>query len=101
MRSMQWQLAVLGTISAFAYRHRETKKNPCRDGRSQDLPNTGLSTPKVWQLNVKRRRIKPEAQGKRLTLQTRNSGSLLVHSQIILVHFRRFRVYRQLSIPGC
>ena len=26
MRSMQWQLGILGTISAFAYRHRETKK---------------------------------------------------------------------------
>jgi hypothetical protein len=30
----------LGTISAFAYRHRETKKNLCQDGRSQDLPST-------------------------------------------------------------
>ena len=40
MRSMQWQLGILGTISAFAYRHRETKKNLCRGGRSQDLPNT-------------------------------------------------------------
>jgi len=29
-----------GTISAFAYRHRETKKNLSRGGRSQDLPNT-------------------------------------------------------------
>ena len=27
MRSMQWQLGILGTISAFAYRHRETEKN--------------------------------------------------------------------------
>ena len=42
MRSMQWQLGMLGTISAFAYRHRETKKNLCRGGRSQDLPNTDL-----------------------------------------------------------
>jgi len=32
----------LGTISAIAYRHRETKKNLCRGGRSQDLPNTDL-----------------------------------------------------------
>ena len=40
MRSMYWQLGILGTISAFAYRHRETKKNLCRGGRSQDLPNT-------------------------------------------------------------
>jgi len=30
MRSMSWQLGMLGTISAFAYRHRETKKNLCR-----------------------------------------------------------------------
>jgi len=29
----------LGTISAFAYRQRKTKKNLCRGGRSQDLPN--------------------------------------------------------------
>ena len=33
---------VLGTISAFAFRHREAKKNLCRGGRSQDLPNTDL-----------------------------------------------------------
>ena len=26
MRSMQWQLGMLGAVSAFAYRHRETKK---------------------------------------------------------------------------
>ena len=40
MRSMQQQLGVLGTISALAYRHRETKKHLCRSGRSQDLPDT-------------------------------------------------------------
>ena len=39
MRSMQQQLGNLGTISAFACRHRETKKNLCRGGRSQDLPD--------------------------------------------------------------
>jgi len=27
-------------LAAFAYRHRETKKNLCRGGRSQDLPST-------------------------------------------------------------
>ena len=31
---------MLGTISAFAFRHRKTKKNVCRGGRSQDLPST-------------------------------------------------------------
>jgi len=40
MGSMQWQLGMLGTVSAFAYRHRETEKTLCRGGRSQDLPNT-------------------------------------------------------------
>ena len=40
MRCMQQQLGVLRTISAFAYRHRETKKNLCLGGRSQDLPDT-------------------------------------------------------------
>jgi len=30
----------LETVSAYAYRHRETKKNLCRGGRSQDIPNT-------------------------------------------------------------
>ena len=40
MRSMQEQLGVLGTVSAFAFRHRETKENLCRGGRSQDLPDT-------------------------------------------------------------
>ena len=39
MRSMWWQLGILGTISAFAFGHRETKKNLCRGDRSQDLPN--------------------------------------------------------------
>ena len=33
-------LEVSGTIPAFALVHRETKKNLCRDGLSQDLPNT-------------------------------------------------------------
>jgi hypothetical protein len=40
MKSMQQQLGVLGTVSAFAFRHRETKKNVCLGGRSQDLPDT-------------------------------------------------------------
>ena len=42
MRSMQWQLGILGTISAFAFKHKETKKNLGRDGWSQDLPNTDM-----------------------------------------------------------
>ena len=34
MRSMQQKLGVLGTMSAFAFRHTEIKKNLCRGGRS-------------------------------------------------------------------
>ena len=49
MRSMQQQLGVLETISAFAYRYRETKKNLCRGGRSQDLPDTNFQ-PAIRQL---------------------------------------------------
>jgi hypothetical protein len=37
MRSLQQQLGVLGTITEFAFRHSENKKNLCRGGRSQDL----------------------------------------------------------------
>jgi len=51
MRSMQWQLGVLGTITAFAYKHRETKKKLCRGGRSQDLPNTDFY-PAILQLII-------------------------------------------------
>jgi hypothetical protein len=40
MKSMYWQLRILGAISAFAYRHREKKKNLCRGGLSHGLPNT-------------------------------------------------------------
>ena len=53
MRSMQWQLGMLGTISKFAYRHRETEKNLCRGGRSQDLPNTDFQ-PEVRHLKLKK-----------------------------------------------
>ena len=53
MRSMQWQPGMLGTISAFAYRHRETKKNLCRGGRSQDLPNADFQ-PAVRHLSTKK-----------------------------------------------
>ena len=53
MRSMQWQLGMLGTILAFAFRHKETEKNLCRDGRLQDLPNTDFQ-PAVWHLNKKK-----------------------------------------------
>ena len=37
MRSMQWQLGIVGTISAFAFRQRETKKNLCRDEELHEI----------------------------------------------------------------
>jgi len=52
MRSMQWQLGIMGTISAFAYRHREKKKKLCRGDRSHDLLNTDLQ-PAVRRLKQK------------------------------------------------
>jgi hypothetical protein len=50
MRSMQWQLGVLGTISAFAFRHRETKKNLCRGGCFTHLErmNRRVGGPQSW-----------------------------------------------------
>ena len=53
MRSMQQQLGVLGTISAFAQRQKETKKTLCRGGRSQDLPDTDFQ-PAIRQLQYVR-----------------------------------------------
>ena len=69
MRSMQRQLGKAGTISAFALGPRETKKNLCRDGRSQDLPDTDLQPAVRHQSKSNLRRwsfqnqyTKPEAQ---------------------------------------
>ena len=56
MRSMWWQLGVLGTILAFAFRHRETKKNLCRGGRSQDLKVAGRRT--LWWRRRKKSKTK-------------------------------------------
>jgi len=43
MGSMQWQLGrEMGTIRAFASRTQENQENLCRDGRSQDLPDSGF-----------------------------------------------------------
>jgi len=43
MGSMQWQLGKeMGTITAFASRTQENQENLGRDGRSQDLPDSGF-----------------------------------------------------------
>jgi len=47
---------MLGTISAFAFGHRETEKNLCRGGRSQDLLASSLASKEK-----KRRRRKKKA----------------------------------------
>ena len=43
MGSMQWQLGrKMGTIPVFASRTQENQENLGRDGRSQDLPDSGF-----------------------------------------------------------
>jgi len=43
MGSMQWQLGrVMGTKPAFPSRTQENQENLGRDGRSQDLPDSGF-----------------------------------------------------------
>jgi len=43
MGSMQWQLGrEMGTIPAFASRTQGNQENLGRDGRSQDLPDSGF-----------------------------------------------------------
>ena len=39
MRSMQWQLGMLGTISAFAFRHIETKRYDDDDDNNNNNNN--------------------------------------------------------------
>ena len=67
MRGMQQQLGNWGTISAFACRHTETKKNLCRGGRSQDLPDTDFQ-PAV-------RHLKQEYQYTHSTTNTHKSST--------------------------
>jgi len=43
MGNMQWQLGKeMGIIPAFASRTQENQEKLCRDGRSQDLPDSGF-----------------------------------------------------------
>ena len=53
---MQYQLGVLGTISAFAYRHREKNKPLCRGGLSQELSYTEFQ-PAIRQLKYVRQQF--------------------------------------------
>ena len=80
MRSMQWQLGFLGTISAFAFWHRETKKNLYRGGRSQDLPNTDFQ-PAVWHMYIQFRLASiSTCAGTSLTLTTAShSGNACIY----------------------
>ena len=96
MRSMQWQLGILGSISAFAYRHRETKKNLCRGGRSQDLPNTDLE-PAVRHLKQKQQYTHSTANTHKMTtLHTRQLTTIhtrqltTIHTeQLTTIHTRQ------------
>ena len=77
MRSMQWQFGILGNISAFAYRHRETEKNLCRGGRSRDLPSTEFQ-PAVRHLKQKQQCTHSTTNTHKITttIQTANQQQL-------------------------
>ena len=85
MRSMQCQLGMLGTISAFAYRHRETKKNLCRGGRSQDLPNTD------FQLAVRHLKYKKKQQCTHSTVNTHNITTTIHTAKQQQLHTRQIK----------
>ena len=87
MRSMQWQLGMFGTISAFAYRHRETKKNLCRGGRSQDLPNTDFQPP-VRHLNKKQ-------QYTHSATNTQKTTTTIHIRKLTVIHTRQLEQYTQ------
>jgi hypothetical protein len=59
-----------GTISAFAYRYRENKKNLCRGGRSQDLPNIDFY-PSVRHLKKKQQYTHSTANTHKITIHIR------------------------------
>ena len=80
MRSMQWQLGILGTISAFAFRYRETKKNLRRGGRSQDLPDTDFQ-PAVWHLKYKKK-------GQDRPHSTTNTHKITTHTRQLQLYTR-------------
>ena len=76
---MQQQLGVLGTISAFPYRHRETKKNMCRDGRSQDLLDTDLQ-PAIRQLKYVRQQY-THSNTMHMSKQRYTQGNNTIHKR--------------------
>ena len=87
MRSMQWQLGMLGTVSAFAYRHRETKKNLCRGGRSQELPSTDIQ-PAVRHLKY----IKKQ----QCTHSITNTHKMTtIHKRTTTIHTRQLQQYKK------
>jgi len=88
MRSMKWQLETLGNISAFTFRHRETKKNLCRCGRSQDLPNTDFQ-PAVRHLNKKKKCTHSTTNKHKITTQQVNYKN--THSQTKQLHTRQLK----------
>ena len=101
MRRMQWQLGILGTISAFPYRHRETKKNLCRSGRSQDLPNTDLK-PAVRHLKSKQQYThSTKNTHKMTTIHTRQLQKHTkdnynnTHKTTTTIHTRKLQQYTQ------
>ena len=106
MRSMQWQLGILGTISAFAFRHRETKKNLCRDDRSRDLPNTDFQ-PAVRYLKKKKKQcphsttntLKITTHTRQLEHYTRSTNNNYTKDNLkqSTKHTRQIRILQQMQ----
>ena len=106
MRSMQWQLGMLGTISVFAYRQRETERNLCRGGRSQDLPSTDFQ-PAVRHLKQKKKqythsttnthKITTTIHARQLQQYTRptNNNYTQYNLKLATIHTRQIRIHVQ------
>jgi hypothetical protein len=84
---------MLGTVSAFAYRHRETEKNLCRDGWSQDLPNTGFQLA-VWHLNKKKERKQ------QCTHSTTKTHKITTHTRQLQQQCKLQLIHRLTSLFG-
>ena len=96
MRGMQQQLGNLGTISALACRHRETKKNLCRGGRSRDLPDTDFQ-PAVRHLKLAciNKNTRPQGeycQGGAFDCK-KISSSVVLGDTLYIIHYKHVEDY--------
>ena len=102
---------MLGTIWAFAYRHRETEKILCWGGRSQDLPNTDLAsiptskiknsnTQTVQQIDIRWQQYTQDNYNNthNTTNNSTHKTTTTIHTrQLTTVHTRQLQQYTQLT----